>query len=264
MTSPADKPKATGYDRYIDWRLFAIPLTLFIVILLIPTPRSMLEVGAEYALGPGLVREHFAHEVFGSEYSALNQWQVQMVQMMRISIDRSSFGQEAFLKRDAKWCAKNDIASTDNGLEMVRATAGAMAPERFEALLREGYRLKTEDIDLGALDPKLAAKAERAGFHVKVAVATVAFVVGCFVTEAIPLPMVAFCIGVITLMTGVFDRETMPSLYWSDATWFIMGSLMFAAAFVKTGVDRRIGVVMFGRLKKPSVRWITLIIILII
>jgi anion transporter len=264
MTSPADKPKATGYDRYIDWRLFAIPLTLFIVILLIPTPRSMLEVGAEYALGPGLVREHFAHKVFGAEYAALNQWQVQTVQMMRVSMDRSSFGQEAFLKRDARWCAKNDIASTDNGLEMVRATAGAMAPERFEALLREGYRLKTEDVDLGALDPKMAAKAERAGFHVKVAVATVAFVVGCFVTEAIPLPMVAFCIGVITLMTGIFDRETMPSLYWSDATWFIMGSLMFAAAFVKTGVDRRIGVMMFGRLKKPSVRWITLIIILII
>jgi anion transporter len=92
----------------------------------------------------------------------------------------------------------------------------------------------------------------------------VAFVVGCFVTEAIPLPMVAFCIGVIALLTGIFDRETMPALYWSDATWFIMGSLMFAAAFVKTGVDRRIGIMMFGKLKKPNIRWITLVIILII
>jgi anion transporter len=264
MTSRAQKPKPTGYDRYIDWRLFAVPMVLFIAILLIPTPRSMLQVGAEYALGPSWVREHFAREVFGAEYQALNQWQVQMVQMMRASMDRSAFGHGAFLKRDAKWCAKSDIASTDKGLEMVRATAGAMDPERFESLLREGYRIKTEGIALADLEPAQRAKMEKAGFHVKVAVATVAFVVGCFVTEAIPLPMVAFCIGIIALVTGIFDRETMPSLYWSDATWFIMGSLMFAAAFVKTGVDRRIGVMMFGKLKKPSVRWVTLIIVVII
>jgi anion transporter len=264
MSIPANKPKPTGYDRYIDWRLFAIPLTMFIGILLIPTPRSMLEVGAEYALGPNLVREHFAKEVFGAEYQALNQWQVQMVQMMRTSMDRSSFDQAAFLKRDAAWCRKNGIASTDKGLELVRAEAGAMTPERFNALLRRGYAIKTGGVDLASLPESQAAKVEEAGFHVKVAVATVAFVVGCFVTEAIPLPMVAFCVGVIALMTGIFDRETMPSLYWSDATWFIMGSLMFAAAFVKTGVDRRIGIMMFGKLKKPNIRWITLVIILII
>ncbi|HSO24553.1 MAG TPA: SLC13 family permease [Chondromyces sp.] len=264
MSIPANKPKPTGYDRYIDWRLFAIPLTMFIGILLIPTPRSMLEVGAEYALGPSLVREHFAKEVFGAEYQALNQWQVQMVQMMRTSMDRSSFEQAAFLKRDAAWCRKNGIASTDKGLELVRAEAGAMTPERFNALLRRGYEIKTGGVDLASLPESQAAKVEEAGFHVKVAVATVAFVVGCFVTEAIPLPMVAFCVGVIALMTGIFDRETMPSLYWSDATWFIMGSLMFAAAFVKTGVDRRIGIMMFGKLKKPNIRWITLVIILII
>ncbi len=248
MTSPSDKPK----------------VVLFIVILLIPTPRSMLEVGAEYALGPSWVREHFARQVFAAEYADLNQGQVQMVQMMRVSMDRSSFTQEIFLKRDARWCAKNDIASTDKGLELARVTAAAMSPESFEALLREGFRIKTEGIELDALDPKQAAKVERAGFHVKVAVATAAFVVTCFLTEAIPLPMVAFCVGVIALMAGIFDREAMPSLYWSDATWFIMGSLMFGAAFVKTGVDRRIGIMMFGKLKKPSIRWITLIIILII
>ena len=264
MSSPADKPKLTGYDRYIDWRLFAIPLTLFIGILLIPTPRSMLEVGAEYALGPSLVREYFANEVFGADYQSLNQWQVQTVQMMRTSMDRSSFDQAAFLKRDAAWCRKNGIASTDKGLELVRSVAETMERERFEGLLRRGYEIKTGGIDLASLPESQAAKVEEAGFHVKVAVATVAFVVGCFVTEAIPLPMVAFCVGVIALMTGIFDRETMPSLYWSDATWFIMGSLMFAAAFVKTGVDRRIGIMMFGKLKKPNIRWITFVIILII
>ncbi len=264
MTSPAIKPKATGYDRYIDWRLFAIPLVLFVAILAIPTPRSMLEVGAEYALGPSWVREHFSREVFGAEYSTLNQWQVQMVQMMKVSVDRSSFGRAAFLARSGSWCAKNDVASTEAALTKVREAAEAMGPDRFEELLRAGHKIKTDGISLDTLDAKEAAKVKEAGFHVKVAVAVVAFVVGCFVTEAIPLPMVAFCIGVIALMTGIFDRESMPSMYWSDATWFIMGSLMFAAAFVKTGVDRRIGVMMFGKLRKPNLRWVTFVIILII
>jgi len=38
------------------------------------------------------------------------------------------------------------------------------------------------------------------------------FVVFCFMTEAIPLPMVAFCIGVLALMTGIVDRSNVASL----------------------------------------------------
>ena len=46
------KKKASGYDKYIDWRLFAIPLGVLVLLLIIPTPKSMLDVGVEYALGP--------------------------------------------------------------------------------------------------------------------------------------------------------------------------------------------------------------------
>ena len=264
MTAGTTQSKLTGYDRYIDWRLFAIPLGLFILILLVPTPRSMLVVGAEYALGPTLVGEHFAQEVFGTEYAELNQWQAQMMRMMMASMDRSSFVHATFVSRDRHWCERNEIVISDASLSTVREIAAAMDPARFEEILRSGYLLKTSGIDIDSLNGSDAARVAKAGFHVKVAVAVVVFVVGCFVTEAIPLPMVAFCIGVIALLTGIFDRETMPSLYWSDATWFIMGSLMFATAFVKTGLDRRIVVMMFGRLKRPSVRWVTLIIIVVV
>jgi di/tricarboxylate transporter len=43
-----------------------------------------------------------------------------------------------------------------------------------------------------------------------------------------------------------------------------MGSLMFAAAFVKTGVDKRICLLLSRSLAKRSVRWITAIMILVI
>jgi anion transporter len=83
-------------------------------------------------------------------------------------------------------------------------------------------------------------------------------------TECIPLPGVAFCIGLILVFTGVVSRKEVAMLYWSDACWFIMGSLMFAAAFVKTGVDKRCCLAMFNKLAVPNVRWITLIFFCII
>ena len=90
------------------------------------------------------------------------------------------------------------------------------------------------------------------------------FVVICFLTECIPLPGVAFCIGLILVFTGVVIRKQVAMLYWDDACWFIMGSLMFAAAFVKTGVDKRVCLMMFRKLAVPNVKWITLIFFIII
>jgi anion transporter len=43
-----------------------------------------------------------------------------------------------------------------------------------------------------------------------------------------------------------------------------MGSLMFAAAFVKTGVDKRVCLAMFKKLAVPNTKWITLIFFIII
>ena len=90
-------------------------------------------------------------------------------------------------------------------LEAVRGIAAAINPDRFEAILRDGHVLKTTGIDLDRLSEVDAAKVARAASHVKTAVAIVVFVVGCFITEAIPLPMVAFCIGVIAMLLKLFS-----------------------------------------------------------
>ncbi len=264
MTEKTAKVKLSGYDKYINWKLFAFPLGLLILILVIPTPHSMLDVGVEYSMGPKYVKEHFARELFNAPTTELEQWQIQMVRMMEQSVQSSSFSHSAFLRRDQRWAERNDIPSTAVHLEQLRAFAKEIPPEEFRALLAKGHQIRTETLTYEMLTEQEKARARKAGFHVQAAVGIVLFVVLCFMTEAIPLPMVAFSIGIIALMTGIVDRNTMPAMYWSDATWFIMGSLMFATAFVKTGVDKRIAMAMFGRLKKPDVRWISLIIIVII
>ncbi len=258
------KKKASGYDKYIDWRLFALPVGVLVLLLFIPTPKSMLDVGVEYALGPKHVQTFFAKELFDTETTELSQWQIQMVRMMETSIQKSSFSYASFISRSEKWCETNNIPTTKEHLEQVMAFAKKITPERFRILMDQAYLLRAEGLSFGKLSEEEKITAKEAGFHVKMAVGIVLFVVLCFMTEAMPLPMVSFSIGIIALLSGIVTRETVAGLYWSDATWFIMGSLMFATAFVKTGVDKRIAMMMFGRLKNPDIKWVTLIIVCII
>ena len=264
MVGQDKKPKATGYDKFINWKLFAIPLGLLILITVMPTPKSMLDVGVEYVMGPKYVQEFFANALFGKKPAELSQWQIQMVRMMEASVEKSSFTHASFIKRNEKWCRENNIPNTKVHLDQVMSYAKQISPEKFNSTMRQGFELRTHKLTFDILKENEKNKALKAGFHVKVAVGIVVFVVLCFVTEAMPLPMVAFCIGIIAMLSGIVTRSTIAGLYWSDATWFIMGSLMFATAFVKTGVDKRIAMMMFGRLKNPDIKWITLIIVLII
>lgn len=130
--------------------------------------------------------------------------------------------------------------------------------------MQQARALRIDDLNYTELTPAWQEEVRTAAKHIHVCLAMVAFVVICFTTEAMPLPGVAFCIGLILVFSGIVSRREVASLFWSDACWFIMGSLMFAVAFVKTGVDKRICLMIFRTLAKPSVGWITLIMILVI
>ncbi len=264
MTDRGKVHRTTGYDKFINWKLFIIPVGLLILLSIIPTPESMIDVGVEYSMGPKYVRDYFARELFNEDPGELLQWQLQMVRMMEVSVDKSAFTYSSFQKRNEKWCEQNRIPSSKEHLKEVKAFLSEMPPDTFNRIMKQGFELKTEKLTFDRLKEDEKGSAAKAGFRVKMAVGIVLFVVLCFITEAIPLPMVAFCIGMIALLSGMVTRENIAALYWSDATWFIMGSLMFATAFVKTGVDKRIAMMMFGRLKNPDIKWVTLIIILII
>ena len=45
------KSKPTGYDKYINYKTFGIAAGIFVIILVMPTPDSMLDVGVEYSMG---------------------------------------------------------------------------------------------------------------------------------------------------------------------------------------------------------------------
>jgi len=263
--SAVAKKKVTGYDKYVDWKMFSLPVICFFLILLLPTPYGMKDVGTEYRIGPKVVVSYLTKALFRQSASEAEQWQLLTAQMMEQNMRMGALGRQRFLKRDYKWCQKNGINTDEKNFNKAQHHMKThVSDEAFLKLMQGALKLRRDDLKYETLTGADKKAADKGAWHIKVAIAMGVFVVLCFLTECIPLPGVAFCIGLILVTTGVLSRQQVAMLYWSDACWFIMGSLMFAAAFVKTGVDKRMCLLMFKKLATPNVKWITLIIFLII
>jgi solute carrier family 13 (sodium-dependent dicarboxylate transporter), member 2/3/5 len=131
MSEKVVKAKLSGYDKYINWKLFSIPLALLLLLIIIPTPSSMLDVGVEYSMGPKYAQEFFAQELFQQPVNELEQWQVQMVRMMEKSVQMTAFVQESFLNRSHRWAEQNNIPSTPAHLEQIREFTRQIPPDIF-------------------------------------------------------------------------------------------------------------------------------------
>jgi anion transporter len=257
--------KATGYDKYVNWKIFFVPVALLFVILLMPTPYGMRDVGTEYRIGPKAVVNFITETLFHKKSADAEQWELVCAQVMEQNVQMGALGKKSFLKRDLKWAKSNKIqADQTNFNKSLAYVTDNVGDQEYLDIMQKALALRKTGLkydDLSAADRR---EADKGAWAIQVAIAMVVFVVICFLTECIPLPGVAFCIGLLLVFTGVVSRKEVTMLYWDDAVWFIMGSLMFAAAFVKTGVDKRVCLMMFRKLAVPNVRWITLIFFIII
>ena len=255
----------TGYDKYVNWKILIVPVILFFAVLFMPTPNGMKDVGMEYKVAPTLVIDHFTRSLFEKSSSDAQQWELLTAKMMEQNMRIGALNKKRFLARNMKWCKKYKIEASQKNFDQAHAYVKENIPDaQFLIMMQAAMDLRKDGLKYENLSEKDRQKADKGAWHIKVAIAMGIFVVGCFLTECIPLPAVSFCIGLILVFTGVISRKEVAMLYWSDACWFIMGSLMFAAAFVKTGVDKRVCMMMFKKLAVPNVKWITLIFFLII
>jgi len=257
-------PKARGYDRYVHYPTFLIAVGLFALLLAIPVPSSMRDVAVEYAAGEEVVLDFYARELFGRPFNEVEQWQALSARILEKNMRRGVLTRGTVLAQTPRQVERMGLGVELSHFEAFHAHLEAMDDAAFRDVMGRAHALRHVELGYEDLTDAQRAGADRASWHLKVAVAMAAFVVTCFLTEAIPLPGVAFCIGLILVFTGVVTREEVASLFWSDACWFIMGSLMFSVAFVKTGVDKRICLLLFRKLAKPRVAAITAILILVI
>ena len=84
-------------------------------------------------------------------------------------------------------------------------------------------------------------------FRAKVMVGVLVLAALFWATGAIPIGITALLVGVMMCFFGVLPPDLVAKAYAKDSVIFIFGVLAIAAAISKTGLDRRIGMLLLGR-----------------
>ena len=87
---------------------------------------------------------------------------------------------------------------------------------------------------------------DKIAFRAKVMVGILVVAALFWATGAIPIGITALLVGVLMYFFGVLPPDKVAKAYAKDSVIFIFGVLAFAAAISKTGLDRRIGILLLG------------------
>lgn len=91
--------------------------------------------------------------------------------------------------------------------------------------------------------------AEKTAGAAKVMLGILAVAALFWATGAMPIGITALLVGVLMYLFGVFPPNLVAKAYAKDAVIFIMGILALAVGIAKTGLDRRIGMLLLGASK---------------
>ncbi len=89
----------------------------------------------------------------------------------------------------------------------------------------------------------------QAAFRAQAMLATLMVAALFWATGAVPIGITALLVGVTMYFLGVLQPDDVAASYAKDAVIFIFGVLAIARAMTKTGLDRRIGVLLLGPVK---------------
>ncbi len=87
---------------------------------------------------------------------------------------------------------------------------------------------------------------EKIAFRAKVMMGVLVVAALFWATGALPIGITALLVGALMYFFGVFPPSLVAKAYAKDSVIFIFGVLAFAAAIGKTGLDRRIGILLLG------------------
>jgi sodium-dependent dicarboxylate transporter 2/3/5 len=86
----------------------------------------------------------------------------------------------------------------------------------------------------------------------KVTLATFGLVVFLWGTEALALGATDLMVAVLLYLFGILPIEDISKAYMQDAVFFIFGILAVAVGVAKTGLDKRIGLILLSRIKSAK------------
>jgi len=107
-------------------------------------------------------------------------------------------------------------------------------------------KLYKKEIDLDGKAVKTPINPQQVALRAKVMVGILLVAAIFWATGAIPIGITALLVGVLMYFFGVFPADQVAKAYAKDSVVFIFGVLALAAAISKTGLDRRIGILLLG------------------
>jgi len=91
-----------------------------------------------------------------------------------------------------------------------------------------------------------ALETQRVAFRAKVMVGVLVVAALFWATGAVPIGVTSLLVGVFMYFFGVLPPDQVAAAYAKDSVVFIFGVLALAAAISKTGLDRRLGILLLG------------------
>jgi sodium-dependent dicarboxylate transporter 2/3/5 len=93
---------------------------------------------------------------------------------------------------------------------------------------------------------KVPLSTDQIALRAKVMVGVLLVAAIFWATGAVPIGITALLVGVLMYFFGVFPADQVAQAYAKDSVVFVFGVLALAAAISKTGLDRRIGILLLG------------------
>jgi sodium-dependent dicarboxylate transporter 2/3/5 len=108
------------------------------------------------------------------------------------------------------------------------------------------YKLGKTETDASGKKTLKPMTVEQVCFKARVMLAILATAALFWATGAVPVGITALMVGVFMYFTGVLRPDDIAKAYAKDAVIFIFGVLAISSAITKTGLDRRIGLLLLA------------------
>jgi len=108
------------------------------------------------------------------------------------------------------------------------------------------YKIGEKTIDPITNKTHYVLSLDQAALKVKIMLATLVIAALFWATGAVPIGITALLVGVILYFSGILGPEDVAKSYAKDAVIFIFGVLAISKVITKTGLDRRIGLLLLG------------------
>ena len=113
----------------------------------------------------------------------------------------------------------------------------------------EKYEIGQETSVDGSTEKKFQLTVKQSTFRIKVMIAILIVGVIFWATEAIPIGFIALLIGLVMCLTGIMRPNDVARAYAEDVVFFVFGLLALSKIIGKTGLDRRIGLLLLSPVK---------------